>query len=69
MAIPDETVGPMNWQRHHTMDNQNCIVSIWDEDKKKWIRKEDTGTESYTENDLEVILHGRCTFSIPGNVL
>lgn len=48
-SILDETVGPMNWQRHHSRDNANCIVSIWDEQKKQWIEKEDTGTESNTE--------------------
>lgn len=47
--ILDETVGPMNWQRHHVRDNANCIVSIWDDEKKQWIEKEDTGTESFTE--------------------
>lgn len=47
--ILDETVGAMNWQRHHCRENANCIVSIWDEDKKQWIEKEDTGTESFTE--------------------
>ena len=47
--ILDETVGPMNWQRHHSRDNANCTVSIWDESKKMWIEKEDTGTESFTE--------------------
>lgn len=45
----DETVGPMNWQREHSRDNANCIVSIWDSDKKMWVKKEDTGTESNTE--------------------
>ena len=49
--ILDEKVGCMNWQRHHTRDNSNCIVSIWDEDKKQWIEKEDTGTESFTEKE------------------
>ena len=49
MAILDETFGPMNWQRRHTRDNANCIVSIWDESKHQWIEKEDTGTESNTE--------------------
>lgn len=44
--ILDETVGCMNWQRHHSRDNANCIISIWDEDKKQWIEKEDTGVES-----------------------
>lgn len=49
--ILDETVGVMNWQRKHTRDNANCIVSIWDEEKKMWVEKEDTGTESNTEKE------------------
>lgn len=49
--ILDETVGPMNWQRHHSRENANCIVSIWDTEKKQWVEKEDTGTESYTEKE------------------
>ena len=49
MAILDETFGPLNWKRRHTRENANCIVSIWDDDKKEWIEKEDTGTESNTE--------------------
>lgn len=51
MNILDETVGANNWQRKHTRDNANCIVSIYDEDKKEWIEKEDTGTESNTEKE------------------
>lgn len=51
MNILDETVGPLNWQRRHSRDNANCIVSIWDESKKQWIEKEDTGTESNTERE------------------
>ena len=27
------------------------MVSIWDADKKQWIEKEDTGTESFTEKE------------------
>ena len=50
-SILDETVGPMNWQRHHSRDNANCIVSVWDEDKRMWVEKEDTGTESRTERE------------------
>jgi hypothetical protein len=45
----DEAVGPMNWKREHCRDNHNCVVSIWCDDKKQWISKEDTGTESSTE--------------------
>lgn len=51
MNILDEKVGAMNWQRQHTRDNANCIVSIWDDEKKQWISKEDTGTESFTEKE------------------
>lgn len=51
MNILDETVGCMNWQRRHARDNANCIVSIWDDTKKQWIEKEDTGTESFTEKE------------------
>ena len=51
MDVLDETVGPLNWQRKHSRDNANCIVSIYDEDKKIWVEKEDTGTESFTEKE------------------
>lgn len=51
MDILDETVGAMNWKRTHTRENANCIIEIWDEDKKQWIGKEDTGTESFTEKE------------------
>ena len=45
----DEVVGPMNWQRHHSRDNANCTVAIWDQTKGQWVEKEDTGKESNTE--------------------
>lgn len=51
MELLDEVVGPLNWQRKHSRDNANCIVSIYDEDKKIWVEKEDTGTESFTEKE------------------
>lgn len=40
---------PLGWKREHTRDNHNCIVSIWDAENKHWVSKEDTGTESNTE--------------------
>jgi len=45
----DEVVGPLNWRRRHTANNHNCIVSIWCSEKKEWVDKEDTGTESNAE--------------------
>lgn len=51
MNILDETVGAMNWKREHTRDNANCIVSIYDGEKQQWVSKEDTGTESFAEQE------------------
>ena len=45
----DEVVGALNWKREHTRDNANCIVSIYNSETSQWISKEDTGTESNTE--------------------
>lgn len=47
----DEVCGALNWKREHTRDNHNCIISIWDENKKQWVSKEDTGTESMAEKE------------------
>lgn len=49
MEILDEVFGSMNWQRKHTRDNANCIISVWDNDKNYWVEKEDTGKESFSE--------------------
>lgn len=51
MAILDETVGTLNWQREHyeVKGNMYCKVSIWDTEKNTWVWKSDCGTESNTE--------------------
>ena len=51
MAILDETVGALNWQREHyeVKGNMYCKVSIWDTEKNTWVWKSDCGTESNTE--------------------
>lgn len=51
MDLLDETVGKKNWQRMHLRDNKNCIISIWDNDKKCWVQKEDTGVESFSDKE------------------
>ena len=53
MKILDESVGPMNWKRSHEVINGNlfCNVSIYDNEKREWITKQDVGTESYTEKE------------------
>lgn len=53
MAILDETVGPENWKREHSVVNNNlfCKVSIYNELTKDWVSKEDVGVESYSEKE------------------
>ena len=45
----NEVCTPLGWKREHTRNNANCIVSIWDNENKQWVSKEDTGTESQAE--------------------
>ena len=45
----DDVVGALHWKREHNRDNKNCVVSIWCDGNKQWVSKEDTGTESNTE--------------------
>jgi len=51
MNILDETVGAFKWKREHSRDNKNCTVSIWSDDLKQWISKEDTGAESFAAKE------------------
>jgi len=51
MNVLDETVGAMNWKKSYSRDNANCTVSLWDEEKKQWVDKEDTGVESFSEKE------------------
>ena len=51
MRILDEVFGVMNWQRKHDVINDSlyCTVSIYDEEKKEWISKQDVGVPSNSE--------------------
>lgn len=58
MAILDETVGSLNWQRNHELVNNNlfCNVGIRaNRDDTRvgadWVWKQDVGTESNTEKE------------------
>lgn len=53
MKVLDEVYGPKNWQRTHEVINNNlfCNIEIWDDDKKCWVKKQDVGTESFTEKE------------------
>lgn len=51
--ILDETFGIFGWQREHQLigDRLYCTVSVQNPDTGEWIRKQDVGTESYTEKE------------------
>ena len=48
MRVLDDVYGPMNWKRSHQDINGSlfCTISVWDEEKKEWISKQDVGTPS-----------------------
>lgn len=54
MAILDETVGAMNWQREHSTVNGDmfCSVGIKDENGV-WVWKQDCGTEGDSGTEAE----------------
>lgn len=51
MNILDEA--KVKWKRSHELINGNlfCTVSIWDEEIKEWVSKQDVGIESNTEKE------------------
>lgn len=53
MKILDETFGVGNWQRTHEVVNDNlfCTIEIWNDKICQWVKKQDVGTESYSEKE------------------
>lgn len=51
--ILDESFGPFGWKRSHQSIDGNlyCTVSVWDEETKEWISKQDVGTTGYAEKE------------------
>ena len=43
----------VKWKREHQLINNNlfCTVSIWDDEIKEWVSRQDVGTESMTEKE------------------
>jgi len=52
MNILDETY-PNAWKRTHELINGNlfCTISVWNDDLKEWIPRQDVGVESNTEKE------------------
>lgn len=49
----DKKYGPMNWQNEYRMigDILICSISVWDEAKKSWVKKENAGNETEVGED------------------
>ena len=49
----DELYGPLGWQRTHSIIGNElyCTISVWDNEKKLWVNKQDVGKESFTEKE------------------
>lgn len=51
MNVLDNVVGALYWKREMFDNNSRCRVSIWNEQIKEWVSKEDVGTASMTEKE------------------
>lgn len=53
MAMLDETIGQMNWQRDHkeVKGNLYCGIGIFDEYMGTWVWKWDCGAESFSDKE------------------
>ena len=53
MKVLDETYGVGNWQRTHEVINGNlfCTIELWNDKINQWVKKQDVGTESYSEKE------------------
>lgn len=53
MRILNETYGNGNWQRTHEVINGNlfCNIEVWNDKINQWVKKQDVGTESFTEKE------------------
>jgi len=52
MALLDEMY-PNKWKREHKEIGGNlyCIISVWNDEIKQWITREDVGTESFSDKE------------------
>lgn len=53
MRILNETYGIGYWQRTHEVINGNlfCNIEVWNDKINQWVKKQDVGTESFTEKE------------------
>ena len=64
VELLDQSVGPMNWNMELTQVGDQMVgrLGIWDDDKKTWVVKSDTGSESNIEAGKGLVsdIYKRC---------
>lgn len=53
MTLLDEEFGKLGWKREHreVCGNLYCKISVWNDELKQWVEREDVGVESNTEKE------------------
>lgn len=53
MQLLDEVVGVGNWQREHIILGNDiyCVVSVWNDELKQWIKRSDAGASGSIEEE------------------
>ncbi len=51
-TIFDETFGPMGWSFTLSNNNHNCLLSVYDPEKKDWVTREGVGEEEFAGKAL-----------------
>ena len=51
-TIFDETFGPMGWSFTLSNNNHNCLLSVYDPEKKDWVTREGVGEEDFAGKAL-----------------
>ena len=68
-TILDETFGIFGWKNNYyqVKNTMICSVSIWDEDKKEWINKDNGGDDDFTVEQVKAECSDsmkRCCFNL-----
>lgn len=68
-TILDETFGIFGWKNHYyqVKNTMICSVSIWDEDKKEWVNKDNGGDDDFSMEQVKAECSDsmkRCCFNL-----
>ena len=58
MQVLDETLGVFGWKNHYyqVKNTMVCSISIWDEEKKEWVNKDNGGDDDFNAEQIKAEL-------------